>query len=67
MPLTLPLPLEVESKLVFLLLLPTPTLGELDDKSDVLWRMNGEAMARLEPHICPWRRAEVGVGVVNFG
>ena len=67
MPLTLPLPLEVESKLVFLLLLPTPTLGELDDKSDVLWRMNGEAMARLEPHICPWQRAEVGVGVVNFG
>ena len=33
MPLTLPFPLEVESKLVFLLLLPTSTLAELDEIS----------------------------------
>ena len=31
MPFTLPFPLEVESKLVFLLLLPTSTLKELEE------------------------------------
>ena len=55
MPLTLPLSLEVGSKLEFLLLLPRSTLAELEEKSSSCGERMGTLWPDSNPHIRPHR------------
>ena len=50
MPFTLQFPLEVESKLVFLLLLPTSTLEELEENRHLVENEQGSYGRAQTPH-----------------